>query len=470
MPFQIRAHGLVPHKGKIYVLGGIAPEGSTDAVHRYDIASGQWSDGPSFPQENITARGADYKGQLIVNGADGVIYRLSADETQWERAGNVSIPRLFHEIVPSEHGPLMLAGIPDNNRGGRLRVIERISDEPGPAGVIMNVASESPAKNRQGVFLWSQQLFAFGGNNSLGQHDFEKTNFVNNGVRFDLGALEWKPVPELPAARQSMQALVYGKEEEAALMIGGFGFGKEVLSSHADVFRYDIPKKEWALAPEKALPPEGRSQFGLATWKDTAYVVGGLSFDGKREQQDQIKHSAQILKLDLSRDGAKFEDAGFALSTPRRAFAGASIEGTYFVVGGLSDNFQPVASCESLDLEAKRSQPLPCPSENRLGAEMVAIGAKLYLIGGSVATAGGQRETTSAIDRFDPATAQWTRLPSPQPLDTAEQVRAFNFKDQILLYSAQRSDATVQIALLDPEALAAGRQNYARVNVQKPVK
>ena len=50
-----------------------------------------------------------------------------------------------------------------------------------------------------------------------------------------------------------------------------------------------------------------------------------------------------------------------------------------------------------------------------------------------------------------------------------EQIRAFNFKDQILLYSAQRSDSTVQIALLDPQALASGRQNYARVNVQKPI-
>jgi hypothetical protein len=38
-----------------------------------------------------------------------------------------------------------------------------------------------------------------------------------------------------------------------------------------------------------------------------------------------------------------------------------------------------------------------------------------------------------------------------------------------LLYTAQRSDAGVQIALLDPTALAEGRQDYLQVNVPQPV-
>src|SRR5690606_22285191 len=113
------------------------------------------------------------------------------------------------------------------------------------AGLIMNLASDSAAKNRQGAFLWGQQLFLFGGNNSLGQHDFEKANFVSRATRLDLAALEWRPVPEFPAARQSMQALVVGRDEESALAVGGFGFNGDVLGTSADVYRHEIRKREW---------------------------------------------------------------------------------------------------------------------------------------------------------------------------------------------------------------------------------
>jgi N-acetylneuraminic acid mutarotase len=468
IPFQIRAQGLVPFGGKIYVLGGLAPEGSTDAVHRYDVASGQWSDGPAFPEENLTARGAVYKGRLYANGANGKVYRLSLDESQWELAGATEHGRLFHEMVPSERGPLVLAGIPDNNRGGRIRLIERLSEEPAQAGVIMNLANASPAKNRQGAFVWGQQLFLFGGNNSLGQHDFEKSNFVSDAWRLDLGALEFKPVAAFPAARQSMQALAVGKEEESALAVGGFGFNGNVLATSADVYRYEVMKREWTPAPEKKLP-EGRSQFGMAAWKDSLWIFGGLNFDGSREQSDQIRHTTQILKLDTSRPDAKFEDAGVSLKEPRRAFAGAVLDGTYYIVGGMHDNFQGVEACEAIDLEAKQSRPFQCPSENRLGAELVALGGKLYLVGGSVAAGEMERKHSPVIEAYDPAAGSWATLRSQVPLDTAEQLRAFAYKDQLLLYSAQKNDASVQVAILDPAALAAGRQDFVRVNVPKPV-
>jgi N-acetylneuraminic acid mutarotase len=146
------------------------------------------------------------------------------------------------------------------------------------------------------------------------------------------------------------------------------------------------------------------------------------------------------------------------------------LDGTYYVVGGLRDKFQGVEACEAIDLEAKRANTLACPSEHRLGAELVAIGGKLYLVGGSVATGEGQqRKPTHSIETFDPKTGGWAALPAPVPLDTTEQLRAFNYNDQLLLYSAQRTDASVQVALLDPAALAAGRTDYARVNVAKPV-
>jgi N-acetylneuraminic acid mutarotase len=467
MPFQIRAHGLTAFAGKIYVVGGLAPESSTDAVHVFDPATGAWTDGPALPTDNMTARSAVYKDRLYANGADGKIYRLSEDGTKWEATGSVRFARLFHEMVPSERGPLVLAGIPNNNRGGRIRMIERLSDEPAPAGLVMNLASDSPAKNRQGAFLWSQQLFLFGGNNSLGQHDFEQKNFIKNATRLDLGALEWRPVPEFPAARQSMQAAVVGKEGESALVLGGFGFAGNVLSTSGDVWQQDILKKEWVASDKKL--PEGRSQFGVAEWKEAVWVFGGMNFDGSREQEDQIRHTTQILRLDETKPDAQFADAGVALKEPRRAFAGALVDGKYYLVGGLRENFQMVQSCEVVDLDAKTSSVMPCPPEHRLGAEMVTLGGKLYLVGGSVAKEGGSREPTKRIEVFDPKSQSWSAVAASVPLDTTEQLRAFVYQDQILLFSSQQTEACVQVALLDPKALEAGRQDFRAVDVPKPV-
>jgi N-acetylneuraminic acid mutarotase len=468
VPFQVRAQGLVAHAGKLYVLAGLAPSGSTDAVHVYDIASGQWSEGPALPEESMTVRGAAYAGQLLANASNGNVYRLAADGARWELAGATQYGRLFHEMVPSEHGPLVLGGIPDNNRGGRIRVVEQLSFEPVPAGVIMTLAGEGPAKNRQGAFLWSQQLFLFGGNNGLGAHDFEPQNFVPNAARLDLGALEWRPVPAFPAARQSMQALVVGADEASALVVGGFGFNGKVLGTSAEVYRHDIMERRWAALPEKKLP-EGRSQFGMAQYEGGLWLFGGMSFDGSRDGDSQTRHTAQISRLDLSRPDARFEDAAFALQQPRRAFAGALLGGTYYVVGGIGDKFQPVTGCEAVKLGAKQTRPFPCPTQHRLSAELVALGGKLYLVGGSVANAEGKFQPSAAIEVFDPGSQAWVVLPGAVPLDTPELMRAFAYQGQLLLFSAQRTDGRVQVALLDPAALEAGRKDYARVDVPKPV-
>lgn len=467
MPFNIRAHGLAAHRGKLYVLGGLDPEGGTDRVRRYDLATRTWSDGPTLPPKNMTTRAAVFQGQLYANGADGNVYRLSADETAWEPAGSAQFPRLFHEMVSSERGPLLIGGVPNNGRGARVRVIEQLSPEAPPAGVVLNLEGKSAAKNRQAALLWSQQLFVFGGNNSLEQHDFAPQNFVNEGWRLDLGALEWREVPDFPKARQSMQALLTGKDGSRALVLGGFGFEGERLTSHDDVFSYDIMKREWS-ALDTAKLPAAMTQFGVAEWDDAVWVFGGMSFDGSREGPEQMRHMTRVLRLDLSADEPRFADAEIELGEPRRAFAGALLADTYYLTGGLKENFEPAASCEAVDLKAQQVSPLPCPSMHRLGGELVALGGKLYLVGGSAKAGDAERRPSAQIEVFDPAKGAWSTLPSPLPLDSAAHVRAFAFEDQLLLYSAQRSDGLVQIAFLDPAALAAGRQDYVRARVPPP--
>ena len=136
----------------------------------------------------------------------------------------------------------------------------------------------SAAKNRQGVFLQGQQLYVFGGNNSLEQHDFEAKNVVDSAFRLDLGALDWKPVESFPVARQSMQSLLVGYAEKGvAYAVGGFGFAQEHLATQPDVFSYDLASAKWSKLARGL--PAPRSQFGLAEWGNALWVIGGLDYD-----------------------------------------------------------------------------------------------------------------------------------------------------------------------------------------------
>jgi hypothetical protein len=108
---------------------------------------------------------------------------------------------------------------------------------------------------------------------------------------------------------------------------------------------------------------------------------------------------------------------------------------------------------------------MACPSQQRLGGELVPLKGKLYLVGGSVEGANGSRDPSSRIEVYDPATNQWSTLTEKLPLETPAHLRAFAFHDDLLLYSAQQKTASVQVALIHVDALAAGETEYASVRV-----
>jgi N-acetylneuraminic acid mutarotase len=463
MPFATRAHGAAVYHDKLYVLGGLTPKDGTDDVHVYDLKTGTWSDAPALPKGNLTICAAVYEGQLYANGGDGKLYRLSPDGSAWDVAGELAFPRTFHQLIEGPRGLIAVGGIPSLTRGARVRHIEVATLEPPAAGVVWTLPAASAAKNRQGAFLLGQQLYAFGGNNSLEQHDFEQNNFVSTARRLDLGTLEWKPVADLPVRRQSMQTLVGGTEEKPlALVVGGFGFSGDRLGSQPEVFAYDIKGDKWSSLSKL---PVARSQFGLVEWQGAAWVIGGLNFE-KNRKDDEFQLPSAVLRLDLAHPEAGFVEAGFNVGETRRAFAGGMLGDRYYLTGGLKNDFESVTGCEALDLKTHASAAIRCPSQHRLGGELVPLGSKLYLVGGSAAPdTGGDRVASTRIEAYDPATDRWTTVSDTLPFDEPKQLRAFAYRDRLLLYTANRATATSQVALLDPVALAAGNSRFVSVAV-----
>jgi N-acetylneuraminic acid mutarotase len=466
--FKTRAMGAAVHHGKLYVTGGLTPEGSTESVFVGDLATGQWSEGPALPKENMTPTAAVWGDQLFANGGDGNVYRLSSDGQRWETSVKLQYPRMFHQLIAADDGLWVVGGVPGLERGQRIRHVEHIQDQPS-AGIVWTIEAPSPAKNRQGIFRQGQQLYVFGGNNSLEQHDFETKNFVDASYRLDLGSLDWKPLDNFPVARQSLQTAVVGDaEHRTAYAVGGFGFAsakEKSASTQPDVFSFDLESQKWTKLA-KGLPA-ARSQFGLAEWGGALWVLGGLDFDDARKETDKFRHPTAVLRLDLREPAQGFSDAGFALKEKRRAFAGAQLGAKYYLTGGIREDFESVTSCEVLDLEQKKSQEMACPSQHRLGGEMVALKDKLYLVGGTTAGTGGSREPSSLIEVYDPAANTWSTLTDKLPLETPTHLRAFAFNDDLLLYSAQFDGPKVQVALVHVAAVAAGQQKYASITLPK---
>jgi hypothetical protein len=344
-----------------------------------------------------------------------------------------------------------------------VRHIEFASLDPAPAGVVWTLDAQSAAKNRQGTFLLGQQLYVFGGNNSLEQHDFEQNNFVATTRRLDLGTLEWKAAADLPVRRQSLQTVIAGSEDEpSGLAIGGFGFAGDRLGTQPEVFAYDFKADKWRTA---AKLPVARSQFGLAQWQGAAWVIAGLNFEQNRKGEE-FRLPTSVLRLDLAHPEAGFSEAGFNPSETRRAFAGALLGDRYYMTGGLKGDFESVTGCEVLDLKTRVSSPIACPSQHRLGGELVPIENTLYLVGGSAQPeAGGDRVPSTRIEAYDPAANRWTTVSETLPFEEPKQLRAFAYRGRLLLYTANRATATVQVALLDPAALRADKPRFVSVTV-----
>lgn len=466
MPFATRAFGAAVFEDKLYVLGGLTPQESSDDVQIYDLKAGTWSKGPALPKGNLTICAAVYRGQLYANGGDGNIYRLAADGSAWSVAGELAFPRMFHQLVEAPNGLLAVGGIPSGHRGDRVRHIEVASLDASPAGIVWTLEAQSAAKNRQGAFMLGPQLYVFGGNDSLEQHDFEPTNFVASARRLDIGTLEWKSIADFPAKRQSMQALAAGSEDQPiGLVVGGFGFAGDALGSQPEVYRYDVDADKWSTLTKM---PVARSQFALVEWKKAAWVIGGLNFDGNRKS-GEFELPAAVLRLDLEHPEAGFTEAGFDVGETRRAFAGGLLGDRFYLTGGLKDDFETVNGCEALDLATKTSSAMTCPSQHRLGGQLVPLGGKLYLVGGSaVPDGGGDRVPSTRIEAYDPATDRWNTLSDALPFDQPKQLLAFAYRDRLLLYTAHRTSPTVQVALIDPAALANGNRQFVSVAVPNP--
>lgn len=445
-PFARRAVGVAALGTRLFVVGGMTSEQKISAsVDVYDTTTKKWSKGPDFPRDAFGIAVVAQNGKLYASARDGVLRSLGGGDRAWRDVRPLAYGRFFHQLLPFEGDLVALGGIGGMHTRGRNRVIERVSLDGSPSLGTLTVEFPGVAKNREGILLREEELLLFGGNDSLEQHDFARTNFENEAWTIDLSTLEFRETSPYPFRRQSMQLLSLG---DRALSLGGFGHEplpdpKSEAISHGEVVAFDWEKGLWKSVSSL---PRGRTQFGVVARGDDAWIFGGLNYDPSRKT-NTFDHDRSIWKASLREGAPSFVETNLELPEPRRAFAGALFDGKYVMVGGMKDNFELVDGCLEFDFATEKFADFPCPAP-RLSGDLVPAGGKLFLVGGSVKTKDGIEESR-AVEVFDPKTRKWKSVGFELPFST-KHLRALPYRDQVLLVTLHSEKPALTIGLLSP--------------------
>jgi N-acetylneuraminic acid mutarotase len=447
-PFQRRGLAVSAVDQRLIVIGGLdSGRQVSRQVDIFDIASQQWERGPDYPADSFGVAAETVGGKVYASARDGIVYGLDLGQSRWESIGSLAFPRFFHQLVArGENELLAVGGIRGMGDFPRTQHIESmaVTSRPESSEVVITTAYPGRAKNRQGMFLHEDALYIFGGNTSLEQHDFEPENFVAEHHRFDLPSMTWSRAADFPFARQTIQTVIPA-DSSFGIAVGGFGHDGTVARTHPESFLYSFADDRWtAWAPL----PVARSQFGLALENDRVWVFGGLDYDPTRPENDAFRHLTTILNAPVSGENPAFETVPVEMRGPRRAFAGISHQGRYYVFGGMAGEFALVSDCFSFDLTTLEWAPAACPSKTRLNPQIVAVNDQFYLLGGTSSGDNGL-EAERMIEVYDPAADRWSVHERQLPLEPRH-LRAFAYRGRILLFSTHDAEPVARVALIEP--------------------
>jgi N-acetylneuraminic acid mutarotase len=127
-PFQRRALNVAALEGKVYVVGGMGPDGTDKSVDVFDPATQRWSKGPALPgpsRNGFTPAVCASAGTLFASPTDGKLYRLDLKKNAWDEVGSLAKKRVVHRLVAANDGWLLVLG--GGSRDGNLSMVETIA-------------------------------------------------------------------------------------------------------------------------------------------------------------------------------------------------------------------------------------------------------------------------------------------------------------------------------------------------------
>ena len=449
-PFKRRALATVAIDGKIMVIGGMQSEGgTTKQVDIYEPETGKWMMGPEFPGQGFGAAADTVSGKVMATAAEGGVYTWAPGDEAWNHIGVLTFPRFFHQVAGDHNGDLLIIG--GISGGMRPSQVERISYNSSPVSAIVQhwtVPTPSDAKNRQAFFIRNGWIYMFGGNNSTGQHDFQRNNFLDEGYRMNLATMAWRPCSDYPMPRQSIQTVMH-EDGKSGFALGGFGFGEEAAETQNEGCTYNFKKNEWVVTGPHL--PVSRSQFGMARHGDEIWVFGGLDYDSTREQGDHFRHLEEVMVANATTPDEPFRESGIELLNTRRAFGGVHADGRYYMIGGMTDDFELVEPCDVFDFNSREWGRIASPERKRLSPEAVVLGNHIFVTGGmSPKSDGSGLEPNKSLEMYDIESDTWSTVVEELPF-ALRHIQMMPFRGQLVIFTSHETDSNLaQVVLINP--------------------
>jgi non-specific serine/threonine protein kinase len=204
----------------------------------------------------------------------------------------------------------------------------------------------------------------------------------------------------LTAVQQVSAAVLTGE----IWVAGGLTTSTTSTAATAATQIYDPRKDAWRAGVSL---PEAVDHAMLVTYQKRVMLIGGF-----RSRGGESVASDQVLIFD---DSIGHWREGPPLHHPRAAAAAAVVGDKIVVVGGRTGAEQLVSQTEVFDGKAwQAGADIPVPGDHLAAA---SDGSYLYAVGGRKFKSSNN---TNAVQRYDPATNQWTTLaPLPKPLSGA---------------------------------------------------
>jgi hypothetical protein len=197
--------------------------------------------------------------------------------------------------------------------------------------------------------------------------------------------------------------------------------------------------KEKAVEPEKdlqsSLPPlpEGVASFGAAVCDGWLYVYGGHIGTEHDHSRENLSRHFRRIRLDGQGDWEELP-----MEAPLQGLPLVSVGGKLYRIGGLDardapdedDDLYSVANFHSFDPANNKWQALPPLPEPRSSHDAVAIGSKIYVVGGWTLDGPGDGQWLDTAWVYDTSQTpgQWKPLPSPPFRRRALAAAAWNGK------------------------------------------
>lgn len=451
-PIHRRALAVAAHDGKIYMIGGLLEQGGTTRdVHVYDPGSNSWSSGPELPGDGFQGfapSAFSVSGRLFASGGSGTVFRLSESGDSWESIAELAVPRITHRLLPGIHGDLLVVG--GNFQGIPIRFVESVplGGTTDPKVVTWSVELPGEAVQSQTVGVIGSQLIVAGGNRSRNPHDFTTENLTADAFSVPIDGSSADRIAPLPVPRQSgVLVNVRDGRRTDSYLLGGIGQDGEVVRTLGSVFRKAGSTTEWE--PVDASIPDDRGMFGAVEHEGSIWVFGGSIFDPRPDSQGR-SFPTEILRWQVAEEGRTFEETGKSIPTPRRSFAGAVLEGKYFMVGGLGEDQALVESVDVFDLATGEWGSIPAPLQSRVFADLAVLDGKLYLAGGFVRGDDGHFEQAETVEVFDPSIGSWDVLMEELP-SKVNGLRLMAVRGRLLMFGFDADDPKIaRFALIAP--------------------